>query len=202
MNYLAHALLASHSDDAMLGAFLGDFVKGSDAANFADAIATEIAVHRRIDTFTDAHAIVLDAKRRFDPSRRRFAGIALDVFYDHVLARDWNRYHPESLGDFSARFYRALERNSRQLPERARSIAERMSRRDWLGAYARFEGAESALHGIGTRLSRNGEQLAACAADLREHYDVLAEGFHALFPQLQDVASETRHAILAQRGAD
>lgn len=192
MNYLAHLLLASHSEEAMVGAFLGDFIKGSDAVTFAAPIATEIAVHRRVDAFTDAHEIVQDARRRFEPTRRRFSGIALDVFYDHVLASQWHRYHDEPLSNFGARCYRALERHAQHLPERARFVASRMSRHDWLGAYAAFDGVEGALSGIGSRLSRNGELLAACATDLREHYEPLSAGFHMLFPQLRQMAAQAR----------
>lgn len=47
MNYLAHLLLASHSDAAMLGAFLGDFVKGRDYLAFDPEIRRDILVHRR-----------------------------------------------------------------------------------------------------------------------------------------------------------
>lgn len=192
MNYLAHLLLASHSEEAMVGAFLGDFVKGSNAADFTAPIATEIAVHRRVDAFTDAHQIVQDARRLFEPARRRYSGIALDVFYDHVLASQWHRYHEEPLSEFGARCYRALERHADELPDRARFVASRMSRYDWLGAYAGFNGVEGALSGIGSRLSRNGELLAACAHDLREHYEPLAAGFHDLFPQLRQIAAKAR----------
>lgn len=192
MNYLAHLLLASHSEDAMVGAFLGDFVKGSDATAFAEPIAREIAVHRRVDAFTDAHHIVREARQCFDPSRRRFSGIALDVFYDHVLASQWQHYHDEPLHGFSTRCYRVLQSRAQELPERARLTASRMSRHDWLGAYAGFDGVEGALAGIGRRLSRNGELLAACADDLREHYEPLAEGFHVLFPELRRMSEQAR----------
>ena len=86
LNYLAHIYLASYSDDAMLGALMGDFVKPHAGLDFPAETEAEIITHRKIDCFTDSHPIVLEAKRLFATRSRRYAGILLDVFYDHLLA--------------------------------------------------------------------------------------------------------------------
>ena len=193
MNYLAHLLLARHSDEAMVGAFLGDFVKGSAVSGFDPAIGIEILVHRRIDSVTDHHPVVVAARACFSQAHRRFSGIALDVFYDHVLARHWNRHSEESLAAFSQRAYRALARHAACLPAPARHVAERMAAQDWLGAYADFDGVDAALAGIGRRLSRGGDVLAACAQDLRTHYRGLADGLAPLLRDLDSTATRARH---------
>ena len=47
MNYLAHAWLARHSDEAILGAILGDFVFGqSTLQDWPVSIRSEIVRHR------------------------------------------------------------------------------------------------------------------------------------------------------------
>lgn len=48
MNYLAHVFLARHSNEAMIGGLLGDFVKGSIDAYPAE-IHAGILLHRAID---------------------------------------------------------------------------------------------------------------------------------------------------------
>lgn len=185
MNYLAHLLLASHSDAAMLGAFLGDFVKGRDYQAFDPEIRRDILVHRRVDSFTDNHPVVREAREKFAPSRRRFAGIALDVLFDHVLAREWQQHGEGALDQFTRRVYRMFEHHAALMPASARDVASRMAQQDWLGAYAQREGLERALAGIGRRLSRHGERLAACAQDLRKYDAELVAGFHRLFPELR-----------------
>lgn len=77
MNFLAHIFLAKHSEEAMLGAMLGDFVKADVSGKFNPQIELEIKLHRKVDVFTDSHPIVIAAKQSFAESRRRFAGIAL-----------------------------------------------------------------------------------------------------------------------------
>jgi acyl carrier protein phosphodiesterase len=192
MNYLAHIYLARHSDAAMIGAMLGDFVKANDTELYAPEIATEIRLHRSIDSYTDQHPVVIAAKQLFSEGRRRYAGIVLDVFYDHVLSQHWERYAEIPRQELIHRFYRALMTYEEQLPERLRAIAPRIVQQDWLGGYVELQGVEQALHGVSRRLSRNGHLLRESIADMREHYDAFAQGFGEFFPDLIRYSEEKR----------
>lgn len=184
MNYLAHIYLARHSDDAMLGALLGDFVKPHAGLAYSGEIDAEILTHRKVDSFTDSHPLVLQARQLFEGPSRRYAGILLDVYYDHVLAVSWDRYAEVPLRDFIARFYRVLARRAAVLPPRLAQAAPRMIEQDWLGSYADYAGVEIAVRRISTRLSRNGHLMRDGLADLARHHEELAAGFHAFFPEL------------------
>lgn len=184
MNYLAHIFLARHSDDAMLGALLGDFVKPHAGARFNDEMEAEILIHRKVDSFTDSHPLVLEAKRLFAGPTRRYAGILLDVFYDHLLATHWHRYTDVPLEQFIQRFYDALASRAHLLPANLAQAAPRMIEQDWLGSYADYTGVEVAIRRISTRLSRNGHLLRAGLADLQINHTELASGFDAFFPEL------------------
>jgi acyl carrier protein phosphodiesterase len=184
MNYLAHIYLARHSDEAMLGALLGDFVKPHFDKRFSAEVEAEIVTHRKVDSFTDSHPLVLDQKQLFAGPSRRYAGILLDVFYDHLLARDWSRYCDEPLADFIQRFYGALARHADVLPENLALAAPRMIEQDWLGSYVDYAGVEIAIRRISTRLSKNGDLLRDGLADLKANDAQIAAGFHAFFPQL------------------
>ncbi|WP_426104054.1 ACP phosphodiesterase [Massilia sp. TSP1-1-2] len=192
MNYLAHIYLARHSDDAMLGALLGDFVKPHGGERFSAEIEAEIVTHRKVDSFTDSHPIVLDAKALFEGAHRRYAGILLDVFYDHLLATHWARYADVALPVFIARFYAALARRADTLPANLARAAPYMIEQDWLGSYLRFEGVETAVCRISTRLSKNGHLLREGLADLQANYAQLETGFHAFFPELIAFAESRR----------
>lgn len=195
MNYLAHIFLARHSDDAMLGALLGDFVKPQADDQFSLEMAAEILTHRKVDSFTDSHPIVLAAKALFNGPRRRYAGILLDVFYDHLLATHWTDYSSVPLSAFIDRFYRALERRADLLPANLARLAPYMIEQDWLGSYAQYAGMENAVRRISTRLSKNGDLMCDGLADLKEHHAALADGFHAFFPQLIAFVDARRGAV-------
>ena len=192
MNYLAHAWLARHSDEAILGGLLGDFVFGrSVLQDWRPSVRIEIVRHRRIDRYTDEHPAVVEARALFG-GLRRYAGIVLDVYFDHRLARDWPRWNDESLHDFTARVYRVLREHRDELPPRLQAIAPRMAAHDWLGSYVQRGNVDHAVRGIATRLSRNGDKLVACLDLLRAHETRVDAAFDAFFPDLVDAARRLR----------
>ena len=87
MNYLAHLHLGGEQPEQLLGSLYGDFVKGRLEGRFSPQIEAAIRLHRRIDAFTDSHPLTERARARFPAERRRTAGILLDLFFDHGLAR-------------------------------------------------------------------------------------------------------------------
>ena len=194
MNYLAHAWLARHSDEAILGAILGDFVFGqSTLQDWPMSIRSEIVRHRRIDRYTDDHPAVVAARGLFDAAGlRRYAGIVLDVYFDHCLARDWLRWNDVSLTTFTSRVYRVLHDHRGQLPPRLQAIAPRMAAHDWLGSYRQRKNVDAAVRGIATRLSRNGERLIACLDVLRANEARVDAAFEAFFPDLIAAAERLR----------
>lgn len=196
MNYLAHIYLARHSYDAMLGALLGDFVKTEGAASYQSTIAREILLHRKIDSYTDQHPLTLAARSMFAPTRRRYAGIALDIFYDHILAKEWHQYSDQHLAIFVQDFYRELMARQALFNPSMEYAAPRMVAQDWLGSYIEFDGVKIAIDRVSTRLSRNGHLLRETVQDLTLHYDDLREGFLLFFPELQNFVNEQRSAFI------
>ncbi len=55
MNYLVHLFFSDHSEEALLGSLLGDFVKGNPAGRFSAGVSDAILLHRKVDSFSDAH---------------------------------------------------------------------------------------------------------------------------------------------------
>ncbi|MBK5300267.1 MULTISPECIES: acyl carrier protein phosphodiesterase [Gammaproteobacteria] len=186
MNYLAHLHLGGQRPGQMLGSLYGDFVKGRLQGQFDPEIEAAIQLHRSIDVFTDRHPLVDIALSRFSLTRRRYAGIVLDVFFDHCLARDWELYADRPLAQFTSDVYRVLSAEP-QLPERLAMIAPHMVANDWLGSYREFAVLEQVLRGISRRLTRP-EELAEAMQELRRLYEPLSEDFRLFYPELQDFA--------------
>lgn len=178
----------------MLGSLYGDFVKGPLTGRWPAEIEAGILLHRKIDVFTDSHPIVLQAKQRFPSERRRYAGILIDLFFDHCLAADWHLYSPEPLRVFTARVYRVL-REETELPGKLATLAPRMAEQDWLGSYRDFTVMEQVVAAMSRRLTRP-EGLAGGAAELERIYSPLRQDFHAFYPELQAFAAS--HGLSAQ----
>ncbi|KPK72908.1 MAG: hypothetical protein AMJ84_03070 [Acidithiobacillales bacterium SM23_46] len=194
MNYLAHLLLSSHSSDALLGALLGDFVKGQAMQTYSPGVRDAIALHRAIDRYTDHHETVRESRALVSTERRRFSGILVDVFYDHFLARHWESFCDQPLDQFTAHVYTLLRARRAELPERLARIAPHMSAEDWLGSYAETWAVDAALQGMARRLRRypRAAVLADGVQELQSRYEDFERNFLSFFPRLLAFSERAR----------
>lgn len=191
MNYLAHVYLSHRSPDAIVGAILGDFVKGREVRGWNEQVRLAIEQHRAIDGYTDRHPVVVASRTLISAERRRFAGVLVDIFYDHFLARHWSRYHDQPLPCFTRRVYDALLPQRAQLPPRLQSILPGMAVNDWLASYAELRAVDYALNGIARRLRYpdRARVLHAAVGELERNYAALEDHFERFFPQLREFAA-------------
>lgn len=186
MNYLAHLHLGGDAPAQLLGSLYGDFVKGPLAGQWPADIEAAIRLHRRIDAFTDSHPLQARARARFPVARRRMAGMLLDLFFDHCLARDWHDYAAQPLAHFTGRVYRVLAAEP-ALPGHLALLAPRMAAQDWLGSYRDFAVLEQVIGGMQRRLSRP-HLLDGSLAELEQLYEPLSADFRAFYPELMAFA--------------
>ncbi|MDR5865830.1 acyl carrier protein phosphodiesterase [Halomonas koreensis] len=180
MNFLAHGWLArGGSDDFLYGNLIADGVKGADLSTWAPVVAAGIRHHRRVDAVIDTHPLLLATRARAPRDGRRFAGIALDLMWDHCLAR---RLAPAERDALVERCYGLLA--TRPAPARLAGMMPVLVRQDWLRGYADFAFTCRAVAGIGRRL-RGPNRLAALLPWLERDYDRLVETFERLWPELE-----------------
>lgn len=154
MNYLFHLYFCSPEPATLLGACLGDFFKGNiENLPYPVLLKKGLTFHRQLDSFTDSHRIILENKTKFPQNQRRMAGIALDIFYDHFLAKNWAKYSPQKLHTFCHTFYTQAQPEARHLPEDAQYFFEMISSEDWLTAYAQLSTIKFVLQRMSQRLS-------------------------------------------------
>ncbi|HVV97904.1 MAG TPA: ACP phosphodiesterase [Rhodanobacteraceae bacterium] len=199
MNLLAHALLAAPDSGLMLGSAIGDFVRGAIDPALPERVRAGIALHRSVDAFTDAHREISAARELFDPPFRRYAGILIDVWFDHLLARQWAEHGEGELDAFSLRVRAMLSGDATIVPERMRGFIAYLEAHDLPAAYRETSAIGDALRGMSRRLSRANPLddalpvLVARRASLQQRFD-------AFFPDLRAFA-EARGAELL-RDAD
>lgn len=154
VNYLGHLYLAGNDLDMQVGGLLGDFVKGPLRGDYPPRIETGIRLHRRVDALCDHLPAIRQLRDLFPAPWRRYGGIIIDVVFDHLLARDWDDFHPQPLGDFCQTFYRALAGHRALLPQRAQAFCDRAPALRWLESYRDAEQIPRVLAHIGQRLRR------------------------------------------------
>jgi acyl carrier protein phosphodiesterase len=136
-----------------------------------------------VDAFTDAHPITRTSRNRIGPKRRRFAGIIVDVCYDHFLAKYWRHFATTELRSYTKRVYSVLGQNRTLLPKRLQYILPRMVSEDWLGSYRSLNAVGKTLDRIAGRLSR-GSMFMRAVNEIDSNYSALEHDFMDFFPQL------------------
>jgi len=183
MNYLAHMLCCDQSPASMLGNFLADFVKGAVEGRFPSEVVEGIRHHRRADCFTDSHEVFGASRRLISGPRRRYAGVIIDVLYDHFLATNWDRYCSTGLDEFVGRVYENLGQHNVAVPHPVPMVIEKMAREDWLRSYRTVDGIDRTFQRISRRLVRE-NPLDSAIEELERNYDPLRDHFRSFFPQV------------------
>lgn len=193
MNWLAHFVLSPDGDGARLGAWLADVLTRDEAASVADPeVRAGMALHRRIDLLTDGHPSVLRARSRLPQGVRRYAGIVLDVAWDHFLSVDFRNLAGRDLEVFVHEVHDGLRRRRDGLRGEVAEVLDRMVRESWLTCYRDADGYELTLTRISNRLSpraRAGFSPSAARVHLGADRELLSRDFHGLWGDLRTLAA-------------
>ena len=203
MNFLAHLHLGPHSHPGFAGALLGDFVRGRPstlALRFPTPVLDAIMLHRRIDAKCGQILRTSELAKRFPPSLRRIAPIALDVFFDHCLAKSWSKHTQIPLDDFVDTVHDSLHRHWPLWCDRSDQmwIAPRFIANNWLKTNTTIEGVHLTLKRISTRRPFL-QPLPDCVDHWPQiHHDV-EEAFNRAYPELVAEAADFMAELRASR---
>jgi acyl carrier protein phosphodiesterase len=191
LNYLAHLYLAREHDALLLGGFLGDFVKGRLTGQRPSKIEAGIQLHRNIDAFTDTHSITLASRNRFPSSTRRMAGIAVDIIYDHLLAKNWHHYSEMGLEGFEENCFRRLLQPKflDHFPERALRTCQGMASARALSMTKRDDYISRCMKSLANRIKK-GDLLLDSARIFEAQRDAFSADFEIFFGALIKFTNE------------
>jgi len=193
MNFLAHLCLANGDSGLMMGGLLGDFVRGRRAMRaFPEPIRQGIVLHRYIDKCTDRSPVIKNLRPQFSREFRRYAGIIIDLAFDHELAVNWWRYMPGSLERFDVETRDLLSGHAEWVPEKLTNFMHYADRHGLFSAYRKEEVILQALAGIGTRLSRPNplHRVAEIWPEMAPEFKL---AFRQFYPQIQSEVLDWRN---------
>ncbi|ERJ18106.1 hypothetical protein T35B1_18008 [Salinisphaera shabanensis T35B1] len=186
MNLLAHLLLAERTGTSFAGQILGDEIKGRLDDRFSPTIRHGIRLHRAIDGHSDAHSSHRRLRNLFDAPLRRYAGILVDIGFDHALARAWACFHEQTLEQFA---HRAQHRVIAEWPAMAPFGKTRLR---WMETiligYREPPGIQRALDSVAARLRRDNPVANALPA-LQMHAAAFAQEIVPIMNDLEAVVA-------------
>jgi acyl carrier protein phosphodiesterase len=190
LNYLAHIYLSGTNEEILVGNFIGDYVKGFELGRYTDQVRKGIILHRHIDSFTDTNIIVKRSKQRILEKYHKYAGIIIDIFYDHFLVSSWPSYSSVPIDDFVQNVHETLTRYVDMLPEGVKLFLPSFISNNWIQKYSTVEGIEDVLHRMSARTTLPEETEYAIRV-LRDEYYKFHSEFSAFFPALINYVSHS-----------
>ena len=188
MNFLAHSYL-SFSEEQLVGNMIADFVKNRDVARLPESIQKGIKLHRAIDTFTDAHPLIHEAKAPFRPLVRLYSGAFVDVAFDYFLANDTTENSQREWQEHSQRVYAVLRRYEEFLPEVFKKVLDKMQQDDWLYNYRNEWGIEYSFRNVVNKAQFLDKTTNVFPAFLANK-DFLRKKYEIFFPEIKSFAQD------------
>jgi len=199
LNFLAHQYLSFNVEPIMVGNFLADTLKGKERESLPTDIYRGVEIHHVIDNFTDNHPLVLETRKILYPYFSKYAAVVQDVYFDHFLARNWNRFSDVDLAAFTAQVYKVLGENTQYFNQRAQRTFHYMSAQNWLLNYAKTEGLDRALTGLSRRASFK-NNMDQSIEPMLKHEEELVNLFEDFFPELEsEIKKGFDHSFKAYR---
>ncbi len=193
MNFLAHLHLAEATPESRMGNLLGDFVKGRPYdERFSPEIWKGIMEHRHVDAFTDKHPVWRMSRDRLPRELRRFAGIIIDIVYDHFLVRHWDRFSPRvSLSSFVEATHEDLLESMHLAPDDAAEVILMMMQEEWLEGYASLKGIKETLRRVSGR-SASLTPMRSAFSEVLPWMDEMEGHFLDYYPELMEYVDSMR----------
>jgi len=195
LNYLAHLFLAGNDPEMILGNFIADHVKGSDVLKYPEKVRNGISMHRAIDTFTDQHLVVKQSIARLRADFRKYAGVIVDMYYDHFLSANWDEYSHLDLIQFTKTRYDILNTFQKILPASSARLLFYMEKQNWLLSYGNFEGMQQAFNGMSRRTTFE-SNMELAVVNLKAGYPEFNEEFRQFFPDLQSYVQNNYNVLM------
>jgi acyl carrier protein phosphodiesterase len=189
MNFLAHLYLSGNDEQLMIGNFIADSVKGSSYKNYPEGIAKGIMLHRAIDFYSDNHPVFLQSVIRLRPNYRKYAGVIVDIFYDHFLAKNWKEYSEKSLEQYAGEVHSLMLKNVFLMPEKSLMFLKYAMRTNRLVSYASTDGIEETLAGM-SRMTTFKSNMEFAVNDLKEQYPLFENEFREFFEDAKGFVKE------------
>lgn len=183
MNFLAHIYLSFGDAEVTLGNFIADSIRGNRFTHLPPRVIKGIELHRNIDTYTDAHKTPKKSSKRLHANYSHYSRVIVDIYYDHFLAKNWERYSDVPLETFVADFYDLLRDHYTILPDGIKRMMPHMIADNWLLNYGEMEGIAKVLNGMNGR-TKNRSKMNLAIVDLEAHYKEFETEFTSFFEEL------------------
>lgn len=153
MNFLGHLYFSDNDLDLMIANLFGDSVKGNKYLNYSSKIQQGVLLHRKIDFYIDNHYLVKELRLELYKELPKVAGVAIGLYFDHLLASQWKNYHKKPFELFLNEFYLHRSAYENEFDSVFQLFLKRLRDNKWINHYPSQYGLEKVCEGVSKRIS-------------------------------------------------
>jgi len=184
MNLLAHAHLGSKFDSKVNCVnVLWDFIAKDLRSDKRSFIQSGGTLHNTIDSLTDNSTEFKKARQLISPSRKKIAGIIIDIGFDYILSKNWGLYSNTDIRTFVNEILSDLYLYTPELSEKAGMIQQKIYRTDWFGDYMNIDRLPFVFERVSRRFSKDGIFNNA-DIEIKNNLSELEELFHPFYQNM------------------
>lgn len=188
MNYLGHLYFSNNDFELMYYNLFGDYVKGRDLSRFPEKVQEGLWLHREIDNYVDHHPKVVELLHHLYPELPKISGIAVDLYFDHLLAKNWKDYHTLELNSYLDQFYQTVPKHFEFFTDDFKFVLSKMISGKWINRYGEFDGLKLTCERLSARIPFKNDLFKAPAV-----YTMMEKEIEATFRVYMEEARQHFH---------
>jgi acyl carrier protein phosphodiesterase len=185
MNFLTHLYFAPKSIENTTGLIIGNTAKPNNLEKYNLEILKGIATDSQLRLFAENHPAYQKSIERVNPKYNKYASFIVNIFHDHLLAKNWSNYSKVSLDDFSQEIYHIILENMSLFPYKIRKFAPEMISKKWITGIASIEGTHQYIKLI-SKTERFNTNIDQSLFELMENYQGYNQDFEEYFKDLKN----------------
>ena len=194
INWLAHIFLSENIIEFQIGNYICDPLKGKAWENASAEIRNGIKTHKIIDGFCDSNIHFINSKDKLK-TKGLLRGVAVDIIYDYLLTKNWNRFCNIEFEDFTHNFYISSRKLLKNYPLNVQHELRKITDYELLHAYSNLDDVVFAFRRIDRRLSARllqRDTLNSYIPPTFENIDDIEKDFLEFFPIIcQEIKKHT-----------
>ncbi|MFN3405346.1 MAG: ACP phosphodiesterase [Cytophagaceae bacterium] len=184
MFYLSHLYLSGDCPYTIVGNFVKEFNTNWDYSEYHKLYKKGVILNDKINEFSESHPLVLQCQKRFSKNAKQ-SYKATYIFFDHLLAANWEKYSDKDLKEFATDTYNILMDHCVNFPYKLKMVFPRLLGNDWLYQFRTLQGVNNSIKQFGIVNSRPWN-MDSSLVDFINNYAAFKADFDEFFAELME----------------
>ncbi len=197
MEIIVNAFYSNHNAETMVGSFLGNGYINNHHNKFTPSVEGGQMISRYIDEFIGKNPICQKSIDLLSPKVRKYGNTVLRLYYDHLLAKNWELYSPTSYQDFCEEIIEVMKTHNDLFPYKPKRVANRVIKKKGILQLRTISGLNEFIQDM-TRYNSYNSSICESVGDLVKNYDSFNRDFREIFPEMEkEISYKTEKIVLS-----